>query len=71
MGSLNGLIINNKRKLEDKKSDFENQLRRLEEYKRQGKVADANVTERQVVRLKATIERQAKRLEDSKSGMRF
>lgn len=66
MGSLNGLIINNKRKLEDKKSDFENQLRRLEEYKRQGKVADANVTERQVVRLKATIERQAKRLEDSK-----
>lgn len=66
MGSLNGLIINNKRKLEDKKSEFENQLRRLEEYKRQGKIADANVTERQVVRLKATIERQAKRLEDSK-----
>lgn len=65
MGSLNGLIINNKRKLEDKKSEFENQIRRLEEYKRQGKAAEAGVTERQVVRLKATIERQTKRLEDS------
>lgn len=65
MGSLNGLIINNKRKLEDKKSEFENQLRRLEEYKKQGKAAEAGVTERQVVRLKATIERQTKRLADS------
>lgn len=66
MGSLNGLIQQNERRLSDKKDDLEHNLSLLEEYKRLGKKADASVIEKQVVRLKSTIQRQIKRVDDSK-----
>lgn len=66
MSSLNGLNQQNNRRLEDKKNELEKNMGYLEEYKRQGKIAEASVVEKQVIRLKSAIERQLKRLADSK-----
>ena len=66
MGSLNGLNQQNERRLNNKKNELEHNLILLEEYKNRKQIADASVVEKQVVRLKASIQRQIKRLEDSK-----
>ncbi len=66
MGSLNGLNKQNERKIEDKKKQLQNQIDLLNEYNRLNKRAEAGVAERQAVRLQSSIERQIKRLEDSK-----
>lgn len=66
MGSLNGLNKQNERKIEEKKIQLQNQFDLLNEYNNLGKRAEAGVAERQAVRLKNAIERQMKRLEDSK-----
>lgn len=66
MGSLNGLNQQNERRLESKKKELEHNLILLEEYKNRNQIADAGVVEKQVVRLKSTIQRQIKRLDDSK-----
>ena len=66
MGSLNGLNKQNERKIEEKKSQLQKQIDLLNEYNKANKRAEAGVAERQAVRLKGSIERQIKRLEDSK-----
>jgi hypothetical protein len=66
MGSLNGLNKQNERKIEEKKRQLQNQIDLLNEYNKTNKRAEAGVAERQAVRLQSAIERQIKRLEDSK-----
>jgi chromosome segregation ATPase len=66
MGSLNGLNKQNERKIEDKKAQLKKQIDLLTEYNKKNKRAEARVAERQAVRLESAIERQIKRLEDSK-----
>lgn len=66
MGSLNGLNKQNERKIEEKKKQLQNQIDLLNEYNKVNKRAEAGVAERQAVRLQGAIERQMKRLEDSK-----
>jgi hypothetical protein len=66
MGSLNGLNKQNERKIEEKKRQLQNEIDRLNEYNKNNRRAEAGVAERQAVRLKSAIERQIKRLEDSK-----
>jgi hypothetical protein len=66
MGSLNGLNKQNERKVEEKKRQLQKQIDLLNEYNKVNKRAEAGVAERQAVRLKGSIERQLKRLEDSK-----
>jgi hypothetical protein len=66
MGSLNGLNKQNERKIEEKKRQLQNEIDRLNEYNKKNKRAEAGVAERQAVRLQSAIERQIKRLEDSK-----
>lgn len=66
MGSLNGLNKQNERKIEEKKCQLQKQIDLLNEYNKANKRAEAGVAERQAVRLKGSIERQIKRLEDSK-----
>ena len=66
MGSLNGLNKQNERKIEDKKAQLKKQIDLLTEYNKKNKRAEAGVAERQAVRLESAIERQIKRLEDSK-----
>lgn len=66
MGSLNGLNKQNERKIEEKKRQLQHEIDRLNEYNKNNKRAEAGVAERQAVRLQSAIERQIKRLEDSK-----
>lgn len=66
MGSLNGLNKQNERKIDEKKRQLQKQIDLLNEYKKADKRAEAGVAERQAVRLQGAIERQMKRLEDSK-----
>lgn len=66
MGSLNGLNKQNERKIDEKKRQLQNQIDLLNEYNKANKRAEAGVAERQAVRLQGAIERQMKRLEDSK-----
>jgi hypothetical protein len=66
MGSLNGLNKQNERKIDEKKRQLQNQIDLLNEYNKKNKRAEAGVAERQAVRLQGAIERQIKRLEDSK-----
>ena len=66
MGSLNGLNKQNERKIEDKKIQLQRQFDLLNEYNKANKRAEAGVAERQAVRLQSSIERQIKRLNDSK-----
>jgi hypothetical protein len=66
MGSINGLNKQNERKIDDKKSQLQKQIDLLNEYNKAGKRAEAGIAERQAVRLQGAIERQMKRLEDSK-----
>ena len=66
MGSLNGLNKQNERKIEEKKRQLQHEMDRLNEYNKNNKRAEAGVAERQAVRLQSAIERQIKRLEDSK-----
>lgn len=66
MGSLNGLNKQNERKIDEKKQQLQNQIDLLNEYNKKNKRAEAGVAERQAVRLQGAIERQMKRLEDSK-----
>lgn len=66
MGSLNGLNIQNERKIDEKKRQLQNQIDLLNEYNKVNKRAEAGVAERQAIRLQGAIERQMKRLEDSK-----
>lgn len=66
MGSLNGLNKQNERKIDEKKRQLQNQIDLLNEYNKANKRAEAGVAERQAVRLQGAIERQIKRLEDSK-----
>lgn len=66
MGSLNGLNKQNERKIDDKKEQLQKQIDLLNEYNKLNKRAEAGVAERQAVRLQSAIERQIKRLEDSK-----
>ena len=66
MGSLNGLNKQNERKIDEKKRQLQNQIDLLNEYNKTNKRAEAGVAERQAVRLQSAIERQIKRLEDSK-----
>ena len=65
MGNINGLITQNKRRVDSKKEELEKQLGLLKEYEQRNMLDRAKITERQVVRLKGAIERQTKRLEDS------
>jgi hypothetical protein len=66
MGSINGLNKQNERKIDEKKKQLQNQIDLLNEYNKAGKRAEAGIAERQAVRLQGAIERQLKRLEDSK-----
>ena len=66
MGSLNGLNKQNERKIEEKKRQLQHEIDLLNEYNKNNKRAEAGVAERQAVRLQSAIERQIKRLEDSK-----
>lgn len=66
MGSLNGLNKQNERKIEEKKRQLQHEIDRLNEYNKNNRRAEAGVAERQAVRLQGAIERQIKRLEDSK-----
>ena len=66
IGNIRGLITQNSRRVESKKEDLEKQLKMLKEYENRGMTDRAKVTERQVVRLQSAVERQTKRLEDSK-----
>jgi hypothetical protein len=66
MGSLNGLNKQNERRIEEKKAQLRKQFDLLNEYNKQNKRAEAGVAERQAVRLQGAIERQMKRLGDSK-----
>lgn len=66
MGSLNGLNKQNERKIEEKKRQLQHEIDRLNEYNKNNKRAEAGVAERQAVRLQSAIERQMKRLDDSK-----
>lgn len=66
MGSLNGLNKQNERKIEEKKGQLQKQIDLLNEYNKLNRRAEAGVAERQAIRLQAAIERQIKRLEDSK-----
>jgi hypothetical protein len=66
MGSINGLNKQNERKIDEKKKQLQNQIDLLNEYNKAGKRAEAGIAERQAVRLQGAIERQMKRLEDSK-----
>lgn len=66
IGNINGLIIQNKRRVETKKEELKKQLAFLKEYENMHMTDRAKVTERQVVRLQSAVERQSKRLEDSK-----
>lgn len=69
MGSIRGLIMQNERRVETKKSELETQLGYLKRYEQENKLDRAKITERQVVRLQAAVERQTKRLEDSKKWL--
>ena len=69
MGNINGLIMQNSRRVEDKKAELEKQLGMLKQYEKQGLADHAKITERQIVRLQAAVERQTKRLEDSEKWL--
>ena len=66
MDSLNGLNKQNERKIEEKKRQLQKQIDLLNEYNKVNRRAEAGVAERQAVRLQSAIERQMKRLGDSK-----
>lgn len=65
MGQLRGLNIQNERTLMNKKAELEKQIGYVKEYKERGLHSDAQVAERQIVRLDGAIQRQHKRLMDS------
>lgn len=69
MGNIKGLITQNQRRVDDKKSELEKQLGMLKQYEQRNMMDRAKITERQVVRLQGAVERQTKRLEDSKKWM--
>lgn len=69
MGNIRGLIIQNDRRVKNKKAELEKQLGMLKQYEQRNMLDRAKITERQVVRLQAAVERQSKRLEDSQKWM--
>ena len=69
MGNIKGLITQNQRRVDNKKEELEKQLGMLKQYEQRNMLDRAKITERQVVRLQAAVERQTKRLEDSKKWM--
>lgn len=69
MGNIKGLITQNQRRVDSKKEELEKQLGLLKQYERRNMLDRAKITERQVVRLQGAVERQTKRLEDSKKWM--
>lgn len=69
MGNIKGLITQNQRRVDDKKVELEKQLGMLKQYEQRNMLDRAKVTQRQVVRLQGAVERQSKRLEDSKKWM--
>lgn len=71
MSRINGLNLENERKITSKKSELEEMLGRTRYYTEKGMVADATVYERQAVRLEGSITRMIKRLEDSKNWFKI
>lgn len=69
MGNIRGLILQNDRRVKNKKAELEKQLGMLKQYEQRNMLDRAKITERQVVRLQAAVERQTKRLEDSQKWM--
>lgn len=69
MGNIRGLIVQNKNRVNNKKTELEKQLGMLKQYEKQGMRDRAKITERQVVRLQSAVERQTKRLEDSEKWL--
>lgn len=67
MGKIRGLITRNERRVEQKKAELENELLSLAEYKkRPDKAGQAKVAENQVRRLRDSVARTEKRLEQSR-----
>lgn len=67
MGKIRGLITRNERRVEVKKSELEDELMKLAEFKKHPeKAANAKVAENQVRRLRDAVERTQKRLAESR-----
>lgn len=69
VGKIRGLITNQKRKLDEKERELNHQFGLLQEYKKQGKNDHARVTERQVVRLTDSVNRQKQRVAESEKWL--
>ena len=66
MGKLRGLIDKSEKRIAEKRKQCDEDLRMLNKYKEQGKMQDAAVYERQVVRLTEVIKNSENRLIQSK-----
>lgn len=66
MGSLKGLIKESENRLKDKKAQIEHDAIALKKCQEANKFSEAQVYERQIVRLDDIIKRQEKRLEDAR-----
>lgn len=70
MGKIRGLINRNKQRVAKKKEELEHEIALLEEYKkRPDKAAAAKVSERQIERLTAAVQRTQKRLKESEEWL--
>ncbi|MBP5457007.1 MAG: hypothetical protein J6Y37_10930, partial [Paludibacteraceae bacterium] len=66
ISNVKGLVDLNTKKVEQKKIELARQINLLNEYRKRGDTEHAIVVERQVVRLQSSVDRQQKRLEESR-----
>lgn len=65
LGNVKGLIIENKKRVDKKKEELEDQIIRQKECVKAGENEAAKVHEKQIARLEKSIEKNKKRLEES------
>lgn len=71
LGDIQGLNIQNERKLIAKMADLETNLQKLDILQKKGKMQEAQVTMNKVGREKIAIENQKRRLDDSKAWLQI
>ncbi|MCQ2253366.1 MAG: hypothetical protein MJZ61_07940 [Bacteroidales bacterium] len=69
LGDVKGLNMQNEKRLQLKKAEMDDNLRKLDLLQKSGRMAEAQVCNNKIVRLKTAIESSSKRLEDSKAWM--
>lgn len=69
LGDVKGLNMQNEKRLQLKRAEMDENLRKLDLLQKSGRMQEAQVCNNKIVRLKTAIENSSKRLEDSKAWM--